>query len=225
MGVEWYDMIARRNGGYRGRAAFTVEGQSAEALFEQRLLRMLPDFKSILDAGCGHGAFTLRMAGHARHIVGFDNSVEMIRIAKQLLRDSAVPNVAFVHATTKTELPFTDGQFDLIYDRRGPTSILNHSRVLARGGTIVGIHNAIESVQERLRQNGFRHVKIETYGEAVYHFPNERELALFLSDTPGNPDYTLPENEHLLREKLDEHRIDGRLAVREERYIWTAVKP
>ncbi|WP_263364906.1 class I SAM-dependent methyltransferase [Paenibacillus oceani] len=125
----------------------------------------------------------------------------MIRIAKQLLRDSAVSNVEFVHATTKTELPFADGQFDLIYDRRGPTSILNHSRVLAKGGTIIGIHNAIETVQERLRQKGFQHVEIETYGEVVYHFPNERELALFLSDTPGNPDYMLPVNKDLLRQK------------------------
>jgi hypothetical protein len=29
MGVEWYDMIARRNGGYRSNALFTISGISA----------------------------------------------------------------------------------------------------------------------------------------------------------------------------------------------------
>ncbi|WP_269474680.1 hypothetical protein [Paenibacillus sp. URB8-2] len=34
MGVEWYDVIARRNGGYKSNALFTVEGISAEEIFE-----------------------------------------------------------------------------------------------------------------------------------------------------------------------------------------------
>jgi hypothetical protein len=42
MGVEWYDMIAKRNGGYKSNAVFTVEGISAEQLFEDRLIAMLP---------------------------------------------------------------------------------------------------------------------------------------------------------------------------------------
>lgn len=50
--------------------------------------------------------------------------------------------VEFVYATTKAEMPFEDGQFDLIYDRRGPTSIINHSRLLSSGGVIFGIHNS-----------------------------------------------------------------------------------
>ncbi|WP_246313948.1 hypothetical protein [Paenibacillus foliorum] len=69
MGIEWYDMIARRNGGYKGRAIYTVEGKSAEDIFEERLINMLPSFKSVLDAGCGHGEFTLRMSKYTNRLL------------------------------------------------------------------------------------------------------------------------------------------------------------
>jgi SAM-dependent methyltransferase len=142
MGVDWYDMIAIRNGGYKSNAVFTIEGISAEQIFEERLISLLPQYQSILDAGCDHGDFTLKMAEHANSIIGFDNSCEMIKIADTVLKASRLNNIKFVFATTKQELPFTDGQFDLIYDRRGPTSILNHNRILCSGGTVFGIHRS-----------------------------------------------------------------------------------
>jgi len=62
MSVEWYDMIAKRNGGYKGGYISTTEGTSAEEVFEQRLVEMLPRFHSVMDAGCGHGEFTQKYA-------------------------------------------------------------------------------------------------------------------------------------------------------------------
>lgn len=225
MGVEWYDMIARRNGGYKTRAVFTVVGRSAEIEFEERLVGMLPNFKSLLDAGCGHGEFTLKVSKHASRIIGFDNSKELIRIAQASLESAGVDNVEFVYATTKSELPFHDGQFDLIYDRRGPTSIINHSRILAPGGTIFGIHTDVSAVKERLVANGFADITIEEFNESISYFPNIDEFAKFISDAPGNPDFTLPERRPELEEKAKEHVIDGKLAIREHKFIWKAVKP
>ncbi|MCY9698041.1 class I SAM-dependent methyltransferase [Paenibacillus alginolyticus] len=225
MGIEWYDMIARRNGGYKGRAVFTVEGKSAEEVFEERLINMLPNFKSVMDAGCGHGEFTLRMSSYARQITGFDNSLELINIAQTLLSSSNVQNVNFVYATTKTQMPFDDEEFDFIYDRRGPTSIINHSRLLTSGGVIFGIHTSIDSVKERLFKNGFKDIEIEELNEAISYFPNEMEFAKFLSDIPGNPDYTSPELKIELEEKIRENVIEGKLGVREHKYIWKAIKP
>ncbi|WP_145048044.1 class I SAM-dependent methyltransferase [Paenibacillus xylanexedens] len=224
MGLEWYDMIARRNGGYRGRSKFIVEGQSAEDVFEQRLIEMLPLHNTVLDAGCGHGEFTLRMSAYAQHITGFDNSSEMIRIALSELASSGVRNAEFVHATTKTKMPFVDEQFDLIYDRRGPTSIIEHGRVLRKGGTIIGIHGDVSKVRERLLNNRYEDIEIEEFNDAVLVFPNEHEFALFLSDTPGNPDYTSPELQEAFQAKLDESLIDGRICVQERKYIWRAVR-
>lgn len=225
MGVEWYDMIARRNGGYKSRAVYTIVGKSAEDIFEERLINMLPQFKSVMDAGCGHGEFTLRVSKYANKITGFDNSTELITIAQSLLNSNVIDNVEFIYATTKSELPFCDGQFDLIYDRRGPTSIINHNRVLSSGGTIFGIHTNVDAVKERLFANGFVDIEIEEFNDSISFFPNEEEFAKFISDVPGNPDYTLPERKNELFAKIKENIIDGKLGIREHKYIWKATKP
>ncbi|TYP72083.1 class I SAM-dependent methyltransferase [Paenibacillus methanolicus] len=225
MGIEWYDMIARRNGGYKSRAVYTVEGKSAEDIFEERLMTMLPRYKSVMDAGCGHGEFTLKMSTYASRIIGFDNSKELIKIAQSLLSSSKIRNVDFIYATTKAPMPFEDEEFDLIYDRRGPTSILNHGRLLSPGGVIFGIHTSIEAVRERLLANGFKDIVIEEFNESVTYFPNELEFAKFLADVPGNPDYMLPEYRPELDVKIREHHIGGKLGIKEHKFIWKAVKP
>lgn len=224
MSMEWYDMIARRNGGYKGRALFTLEGNSAEDVFEERLIKLLPQYASVLDAGCGHGEFTMKMSAYTDHITGFDNSEEMIKIASSGLHSSQITNVEFVCATTKEEMPFEDEQFGLIYDRRGPTSIIEHGGLLRKGGIMIGIHTDVTKVRERLERNAYEEIKIEEFNEALMIFLDEKEFALFLSDTPGNPDYTQPEYREQLQAKLRENQIDGRLAVREHKYIWQAVR-
>lgn len=225
MSVEWYDMIAKRNGGYKGGYISTTEGTSAEEVFEQRLVEMLPRFHSVMDAGCGHGEFTLKMSEHAKKIIGFDNSTELLKIALGLLEASNTNNVEFVFATTKEEMPFSDGEFDLIYDRRGPTSIINHSRILKSGGTIFGIHNSVDKVEDYLHQNRFQNIEIEKYNEAITYIPNSIEFAKFLSCIPGNPDFTLPEYEEELERKIGENTVNGKIAVKELKYIWKAIKP
>ncbi|MDH6669771.1 hypothetical protein M2277_000415 [Paenibacillus sp. LBL] len=164
------------------------------------------------------------MSRHAEQIIGCDNSAEMIRISQSLLESSGIGNVEFVYATTKAELPFHDGQFDFIYDRRGPTSILEHPRILCSGGTIFGIHTDVTDVRRRLSENGYVDVTIEEFNEAVTYFPSGVEFALNLSDTPGNPDFTLPERKGELEAKIRENQIDGRLGIRELKYIWKATK-
>lgn len=226
MGIEWYDRIALRNGGYKSNAVFTVEGLSAETVFEERLVRMLPSFDSVLDAGCGHGEFTLKMSGYARKLTGFDNSAELLRIARNLHQEAGVPgHVEFVYATTKTELPFSDNTFDLIYDRRGPTSIIDHPRILRPGGTILGIHTDVSAVKERLARCRYTSIEIEEFNEAVTFFPDEAEFAKFISSSPGSPDYTAPEMSTQLEEQIAANRINGRLALREHKFIWKARKP
>lgn len=226
MGVEWYDMIARRNGGYKSNAVFTIKGISAEQIFEERLMGMLPNFNSVLDAGCGHGDFTLKMSRHAKSIIGFDNSVEMIKIAESILEESKVNNVRFVCASTKTDLPFNDEQFDLIYDRRGPTSILNHSRILFSGGTVFGIHSgALQTVKNRLNSNGYINIEIEEFNSAIIFFPDEIEFAKFISGIPGNPDYTTPELKKELELRVQQNIINGKLGLKDYKYIWKANKP
>ena len=225
MGIDWYDMIARRNGGYKGRAKFTIVGRSAEDIFEERLIQMLPEYQFVLDAGCGHGEFTLKMSPYANRIIGLDNSSELLHIAQQLLASSTATNVKFVYASTKGEMPFQDGQFDLIYDRRGPTSIIKHSNLLVSGGVIFGIHTNVDKVKVSLVDHGYQDIEIEEYNSSITYFPNIEEYAKFLSDVPGNPDYTLPQYRDEVERMADKNIINGRLGHREHKFIWKAVKP
>jgi len=225
MVMDWYDMIAKRNGGYKNNAISTTIGISGEQVFEEQLISMLSNRNAVLDAGCGHGEFTLKMAKHTKSIIGFDNSNELIQIAINLLLESKISNVSFIYATTKTKLPFEDSQFDLIYDRRGPTSIIDHSRILRSGGVIYGIHMDVDKVFQKLKHNGYVDIEINDYNSAVTYYPNEDEFAKFLTCIPGNPDYTLPENSDKLKQKVNENIIDNKIGIREEKYIWKAVKP
>ncbi|OPA73734.1 SAM-dependent methyltransferase [Paenibacillus selenitireducens] len=226
MGIDWYDAIARRNGGYKNDAVYTYEGISGEQIFEEELVGLLSQYYTVLDAGCGHGEFTLKMALHAKSLVGFDNSSELIRIAKALLEESSVSNIEFVYATTKQELPFKDEQFDLIYDRRGPTSIIQHPRILRSGGRIFGIHSgALDLVLDRLTENGFQNITIREFKDGLFHFPNEAEYTKFISGIPGHPNYALPEYQDELKQKIEENTVDGKIVVQDYRYIWTATKP
>ncbi|MBU3129958.1 class I SAM-dependent methyltransferase [Clostridium tagluense] len=228
MGMEWYDMIAKRNGGYKSNTVFTVEGISGEDVFEKELVQLLHNSKSTLDAGCGHGDFAIKMAKEAHKIIGFDWSIELLKIANSLKEHYKIDNVNFVHATTKAELPFEDGQFDLIYCRRGPTSIAYHSRVLRSSGTIYGIcpeyPNIVDSVSKRLSHNGFVNIEINVFSDAILVFPNTKEFAKFLTAFPGNPDYTLPESKQMLDEIVNENMINWRLCYNQWRFIWKATK-
>ncbi|WP_195576527.1 class I SAM-dependent methyltransferase [Paenibacillus sp. 1001270B_150601_E10] len=227
MGMEWYDAIARRNGGYRSDAVYAIEGVSGEVVFEKELADMLSNADTVLDAGCGHGEFTLRMSKNARHIIGFDFSVEMIKIANQLLAASKVENVQFVQATTKLPLPFKDEQFDLIYDRRGPTSILEHSRILRSGGTVFGIHSgSLDLVTRRLHENGFIDMEIREFNDAVCIYPSQEEFIRAMSDTPGHPDYNDPKHREELDRLIAQHMsVEGKIVKQDYRFIWKAMKP
>lgn len=227
MSMDWYDMIAIRNGGYKSDAVYEVVGRSGENVFEERLVELIKTSESVLDAGCGHGEFTLKMAQFSKKIVGFDNSKELIKIANQLKSDTMMNHLKFVLAGTNDEegLPFHKESFDLIYTRRGPTSILHHTHLLKPNGIIFGIHSASkEVVEKRLQESGLKDVEIEVFDEAVRIFPNERELEKCISASHGSLDYSLKENEEAFQKLVEEHRINGVIQMKEWRYIWKARK-
>lgn len=167
------------------------------------------------------------MSQYANQIIGFDNSEELLKIAKESIEKSSAKNIEFVYGWTKDEnaLPFADEAFDLIICRRGPTSILNHPRILKPKGTIIGIHSAEQGrVEQRLKENNYSNVTLEIFDEAIAVFPNEMEFIKFLSAFPGNPDYSLPEYAKVIREIIEQNTVNGRLEYKQWRYIWKATK-
>ncbi len=225
MSDAWYDEIALRNGGYRSGAAFERIGLSGEDAFERELIARLRPGCVVLDAGCGDGGFTLEMAHRSGSITGFDFSREMIRLALDKKERSGRKNVEFLFASTKAPLPFRDGEFDLVFSRRGPTSIIGHSRLLKKGGCMMGIHSAAKDVvMRRIAESGLIGVSVEEYPDSWLVFNDEIEYAKYLTAYPGNPDFLLEENAEKLHGYALENAWEGRIRIREWRFVWKGFK-
>ena len=225
--IAWYNEIALKNGGYQSDARYTVRGISGENVFRERLLALLPTCGDVLDAGCGHGAFTQEMAKHTRRICAFDFAVEMVRAANCLKAETGAENVQFLCATTKEPLPYRDGQFDLIYSRRGPASILDHPRLLKEGGAVLGIHGeglSLDDLEQRAKANGFAELEVSTYPDAWLCFPTAGDFASYLSASHLNPDYRLPEHQEAFSALLRAHTVNGEILLRQIRHVWSAKK-
>jgi SAM-dependent methyltransferase len=221
----WYDEIARRNGGYLNNSKYRKIGISGEGVFKDILIRLVKPSFSVLDAGCGHGEFTHTIAAYAKEVIGFDYSAELIKIAKRLKSDKGNGNVDFVFASTKTKLPFPDDYFDLIYSRRGPTSIIEHSRHLKKNGVMLGIHSAAkDTVIRRLNDSGLADISIVEYPDSFMIFDDINEYGEYLAAFPGNPDYLLPEYREKLESLASENMKNGKIEIQEWRFIWQAVK-
>jgi ubiquinone/menaquinone biosynthesis C-methylase UbiE len=76
------------------------------------IMRELGDVKNkkILDAGCGAGTDTIRIAAKARHVVGIDISRKMIDIAKKKNR---IDNLSY-QITDMKKTDFRNDSFDMI---------------------------------------------------------------------------------------------------------------
>jgi SAM-dependent methyltransferase len=219
----WYNEIALRNGGYKSKAKYIRTGISGEDIFEEKLFKMLNSNSVVLDAGCGDGEFTLKVSKLVKQITGFDSSIELLKVAQRLKSKAKAENCDFVFCSTKEYMPFADEQFDLIYSRRGPTSILHHPRLLKKGGSILGIHSAaFDKVKDRLVNHGFSDIKFEEFNDAYLIFDDEDDFCEFMSSFPGNPNYHLAENKGEFASIKNEYKKAGKYIFKEWRYIWEA---
>ncbi len=225
--MNWYNYIALRNGGYKVNVPIEVVGESAEDVFEWELKDLIAG-KAVLDAGCGHGEFTLKMAKYAHSIVGYDFAGEMIKIANRLKNEQSADNVTFLETVWGQQLPFADGTFDVIYSRRGPGSIVEQSRLLKPGGVVTGIHTypiTDGEITDRIQATGaYTDIARRVFQTAATYFANEADFAEYLSSMHLSPDYTLPENREAFERILRGSFIDGRIGIRESKQIWRAVK-
>lgn len=225
MSQEWYNQIAISNGGYKSDAKYIRKGLSGEIYFENELKRILPKTSSVLDIGCGHGEFTLEMSKYCQNIVGGDNAEELLKIANHLKDEGVYNNVEFSFAWTKGTMPFDHESFDLIYSRRGPTSIVKYGNLLKPGGLLIGIHTVDldwESYKVKLENNGFTDIQLEVFDQAYYVYENEVEFAKHISSMHMQKNYLLQEHQDELRQLIKENMRDGQITWPEHRYVWRA---
>lgn len=218
---EWYNNIAKRNHGYKSNAHFVKEGLSGEDEFEKRLIELLTSYENVLDIGCGHGEFTLKMSKYAKKLTGGDSAIELINIANRLKDQQDIENTEFMYLDTHEMGQIESNKYDMIYNRRGPTSIYDHKRILKDEGIVFGIHPyyALEKVKQRLLAGGFKELKIEEFKECVLVFDTVSDFAEHLSSMHMSLNYSLDENKEELNELVNKHTINGKLILPEERFI------
>lgn len=97
--------------------------------------------KRVLDAGCGGGAFSRKLASLGAIVTGIDGSVEMISIAE---RYAAQPDLEYRVADLTERLPFPDGGYDVVLANmvlmdlpRIDVAIAEFARLLADSGVLV----------------------------------------------------------------------------------------
>lgn len=87
----------------------------------------------VVDAGCGEGYYTARLAGAlpGASLFGFDISKDAVRLAAK-----AVPEVSFAVASSFS-LPLPDGCTDLLTDVFAPVAPAEFARIVKPGGCFV----------------------------------------------------------------------------------------
>lgn len=79
--LEWCEQLAKKAGKYEYPWRSIIDGQSAEAVLNQKLSSMVHG--KVLDVGCGHGDYTLRWTDLAQEVVGYDMTKGFIETANQ----------------------------------------------------------------------------------------------------------------------------------------------
>ena len=92
------------------------------------------DFKNVLEIGCGTGKNTAWLSSIAEHIIAADLSQEMIRKAKEKIKEK---HVEFLQFDMLTKWNFTEAPFDLITFSLVVEHIDNISMIIKKAATFL----------------------------------------------------------------------------------------
>lgn len=97
----------------------------------------------VLDAGCGTGHTALTFAPHVAQVIGVDFTDAMLDQARHLADERSLNNVTFRLGDVE-QLPFDDGEFDLVVSRYSAhhwphpqRALAEFRRVLRPGGRLI----------------------------------------------------------------------------------------
>ncbi|HQS97424.1 MAG: ArsR family transcriptional regulator [Novosphingobium sp. 17-62-19] len=172
------------------RSLHIADGPVESALTEMLLgLAGETGLGRLLDVGTGTGRIAELLSAHAAHVVAFDKSPDMLRIARARLQDLRADSVELVLGDF-AQLPFAARSFDtvlfhqVLHYAQAPEAVLaGAARVTAPGGRIAIVDFAAHD-REDLRQThaharlGFSDAQIEAMLRDAGFAPHEtRALA------------------------------------------------
>ncbi len=133
---------SRASGGDSGeciaaRNAFLAKGyyEKISDAVNALLDKYAPKGAKVLDAGCGEGYYTLRMASGGREAFGFDLSKNGVRLAARAAKRAGAP--AFFGVASVFSLPVLAGSMDAVTTIFAPCAEEEYARVLKPGGVLI----------------------------------------------------------------------------------------
>ncbi len=133
----WYVQLAAQTGIYEYPWTQVLSAPSGETLFDALLEELLTPEAHMLEAGCGHGRDAQRYAGRVQSYTGYDFTPVYVARARE-----NVPEAEFVLWDSSCEpVPESfERRFDLVFSRRGPTSVVLHLPELCAPGARVALY-------------------------------------------------------------------------------------
>lgn len=128
--------------GSRAAAYLTsaVHAQGEDLGLLAAVVRERPDAR-VLDLGCGGGHVTFHAAPHAREVVAYDLSPDMLAVVARAAQERGLTNVTTRQGVAEA-LPFADASFDIVLTRYSAhhwrdldAGLREAARVLVPGGT------------------------------------------------------------------------------------------
>jgi SAM-dependent methyltransferase len=242
----FYDKVAKKFGGYgfntkKPKYISEYPNGIPEEVFKQKLIELASKDKNALDVGCGDGIFAFQMAKYFLDVVGIDFSAELLKIANEKQKELNIENCRFeVQDAEKTS--FSNGFFDVIFSRRGPTPYYEFYRILKPGGSFVMItigEKDAKSLKEifgrgqdynkrndpRLKNDielikniGFEIVFAEDYFYDEY-YPSFEEFDLFLQGVPIFEDFDSVKDKNFVEKYMREHMTEKGIKLCRHRIV------
>jgi len=181
MGVEYDASAVRALFEIWGHEEVTGDPGDLQSLWTVRhvnhlvLDRWLPPEGIALDAGCGHGVETVRMARQGLHVLALDISDSLLAHARRRAdRAGLLDRVAFVRADLTEALPLPAGHFDLCLCLTG---VISHTGARHR--------EALANLVACCRPGGLAIVGVDSYYGKIrqYLFEGRLDDAEHLAET------------------------------------------
>ena len=167
------DLVRKQFGEHaEAYATSRVHAQGASLTRLVELVEPQEDWR-ILDVAtaAGHTAFVF--APHVRHVVASDLTPEMLRVAARGAEERTITNVSFELADAE-DLPFDDGEFDLVTCRIAPHHfqhidrfLSESARVLREGGVLAVVDNVVPDGDAGDYVNRFEQIRDPSHHRAL----------------------------------------------------------